>query len=103
MGPETMDAVTDEVRKRVRADDPHTSLLAAERSTAFAGPHKERIAAALASGPMTAAEIGALTGLTVVQCDRRLPELQREGRTAVLQDAHGNDITRNNYRVWRLA
>jgi predicted ArsR family transcriptional regulator len=98
-----MTEALDDVRLRVRANDPATSVIAAERALRFAGTHKERIVSALVFGPRTAAEIGAATGLTVVQVDRRTVELQRQGVIEVVQDSAGNDITRNNYRVWQIA
>lgn len=48
----------------------------------------------------TASEIAAITGLTVVQIDRRLPDLQRANRAQVVQ-FEGADLIRNGYRVWR--
>ena len=51
---------------------------------------------------MTAKEIAGVTQLTVVQIDRRLPELERKGKTEVVKSA-GVELTRNGFRVWRLA
>ena len=86
----------------VRANDPITSVIAAEGASAFAGSHCARIKAALKElVTATPAEIGAFAGLTVVQVDRRLPELQRENETEVVQ-FEGSDLIRNGYRVWRL-
>lgn len=83
----------------VRAHDPLTSVLAAEAVGAFSGPHCERILAALAQGPGTADELMDRTGLTVVQIDRRLPELFRNGKAQVVQ-VDGEDLIRDGYRVW---
>lgn len=89
-----------QVQHLVRASDPMTSVLAAERATAFAGGHCARILAALnLYGPSTAAELQSYTGLTVVQADRRLPDLAKAGRARVVQ-SNGDDLTRNGYRVW---
>lgn len=86
---------------RARLLDPHTSQQAAAEAAVFAGSHCERICAALEDGPMSAKEISRATGLTVVQVDRRLPELERQGRTQVVK-VDGIDLTRNGYRVWRI-
>lgn len=84
----------------VRASDPLTSVMAAERSTAFSGGHCARILAALKLyGPSTAAELQNYTGLTVVQADRRLPDLAKAGQARVVQ-SNGADLTRKGYRVW---
>ena len=87
---------------RFRTSDPVTSKEAAMGAAAFAATHSERICAALETGTMTAADISRATGLTVVQIDRRLPELQRSGRVQVAQ-LDGCDLVRDGYRVWRLA
>lgn len=86
----------------VRAHDPLTSVLAAEAASAFSGPHCERILTALGNGPATAHELQARTGLTVVQIDRRLPELFRYGKARVVQ-VNGEDLIRDGYRVWEVA
>ena len=41
----------------------------------------------------------AFTGLTVVQADRRLPELRRAGKVRVVQFG-GADLIRGGARVW---
>jgi hypothetical protein len=41
-----------------------------------------------------------MAGLTLVQTDRRLPELQSAGLADVLKDALGNDVIVSGYRVW---
>lgn len=90
------------IKKRVRAQDPVSSVQAAERSARFANSHKGRILFALeclCSG--TAREIGDSSGLSVVQVDRRLIELQRDKLIEVPQ-LDGNDLMRDGYRVWRL-
>ena len=89
-----------QVQHLVRASDPLSSVLAAEGAMAFAGGHCERILAALANGRQaTPHELQEDTGLTVVQIDRRLPELQRAGKARVVQMA-GEDLTRGGARVW---
>ena len=92
----------DEVKLRVRAHDPVSSVLAAECSMEFSNTHKGRIQTALKKlGTATAHEIGEACGLSVVQTDRRLPELLRDGAAEVLQLA-GEDVMRDGFRVWRL-
>lgn len=83
----------------VRAHDPLSSVLAAERTPQFAGGHCARILAALRSQPATAHELQATTGLTVVQIDRRLPELLKAGHARVVQ-LGGEDQMRGGARVW---
>lgn len=83
----------------VRAHDPLTSVYAAERSARFSEGHCKYILDALKRHPATAHELQASTGLTVVQIDRRLPELQRAGKARVVQVA-GEDLTRCGARVW---
>ena len=83
----------------VRAHDPLTSVMAAEAASAFSGPHCERILLALKQGAGTAQELMDRTGLTVVQIDRRLPELFRNGKARVVQ-FNGEDLIRDGYRVW---
>ncbi len=84
---------------RARLLDPTTSKAAAASAAAFAPSHAQRICNALEAGTMTAAEISRCTGLTVVQIDRRMPELQRAGRVRVVQ-IDGKDLIRDGYRVW---
>ena len=90
------------IKKRVRAQDPATSVAAAERSLKFSTTHKGRILAALDRlGTGTADEIGMVAKLSVVQVDRRLPELARDDLAEVLQIGD-SDATRDGFRVWRL-
>lgn len=86
----------------VRASDPITSVIAAEKSALFSGKQKERIMAAfpLASS-MTAKDISLATGLSVEQVCRRLPELQIQGVLSVVKDASGDDLMIDGYRVWK--
>lgn len=91
-----------EMRFRARATDPLSSIQAADGAALFAGPHKDRIVNALTSlKNATAHEIAHATGLTVVQVDRRLPELKRDGVARVLELA-GDDVMRGGFRVWVL-
>lgn len=84
----------------VRASDPLSSVMAAESAIKFAGNHCDRILAALSNGNQaTAHELEALTGLTVVQVDRRLPELLRYGKARAVQRG-GMDLLRGGARVW---
>ena len=83
----------------VRAHDPLTSVMAAEAASAFSGPHCERILLALKQGAGTAQELMDRTGLTVVQIDRRLPELFRNGKARVVQ-VDGQDLISDGFRVW---
>ena len=85
---------------RARASDPMTSLTAAIRSNRFAESHAGRILAALKQhGPMTAHDLS-VVGLTVVQADRRLPELARMRLATVVQHPDGEDLVRGGCRVW---
>lgn len=94
-----------DTRFRVRTHDPDTSVRAANRANKFASSHCDRILAALADRDLTAKEIGARAGLTVVQVARRTTDLQRAGRIAVAQTSDGVgglcDLERDGFRVWR--
>lgn len=83
----------------VRARDPLSSVMAAERTPKFASGHCARILAALAKGQATPHEMQKATGLTVVQIDRRLPDLQKAGKARVVQQG-GEDLMRGKSRVW---
>ncbi|MDP4074960.1 hypothetical protein [Acidovorax sp. A1169] len=86
----------------VRAADPATSVDAAESAQLFKASHAERIVAALEQhGPKTAHELTVRTRLTVVQIDRRLPELSKAKRARVVQ-VDGRDLTREGFRVWEV-
>lgn len=68
-----------------RKSDPIQSHEAAARAAVFAGPHRERIVAALKKhGPMTAHELERFTGLHYVQIDRRMNEARRLGEARAL-------------------
>ncbi|MDA8522004.1 hypothetical protein [Acidovorax sp. NCPPB 4044] len=86
----------------VRAHDPVSSQIAAERVPDFGGQQWARILKALALGPATAKELQLPTGLTVVQIDRRLPDLRALGLARVVQ-VGGQDLMRDGFRVWEAA
>lgn len=86
---------------RARNTDPSTSHQAAARAAYFVDGHKDRICKALAwlatmNQPATADRIASASGLTVVQVDRRLPEMQRDG----VAEPTGEDV--GGFRCWRL-
>ena len=86
-----------------RSSDPITSHQAAFKSVHFKGGHCERILDALQThGPLAACQMD-IIGLTVVQADRRLPELAKSGLILMLMTDDGAEVTRNGCRVWRLA
>lgn len=86
---------------RVRSSDPVSSVIAAESASLFAGKHKDRILHALEKlSSATAHDISKVTGLTVVQVDRRLPELKRDGAAEVVESSPGVDLLRDGFRVW---
>jgi len=88
--------------KNVRASDPITSVIAAERSALFSGKQKERILASIQPGTsMTAKDMSGATGLTVEQVCRRLPELQTSGYLQVVKDASGEELMSDGYRIWK--
>jgi hypothetical protein len=84
---------------RARASDPATSHLAASNASKFAESHAGRIHLALIGKNLTAHELSTITGLSVVQIDRRLPDLKRAGLARVQRLADG-DVVRGGFRVW---
>lgn len=85
---------------RSRSNDPDTSKQAGKNAARFADSHAGRILAALKlHGPMTAHELH-IVGLTVVQCDRRLPEIAKAGLARVVKLDDGADMVRGGFRVW---
>lgn len=89
------------IQRRARRTDPHTSHAAAQRSARFAGSHAARILAVFQATPgytYTADELAGVTGLSIVQICRRLPELSEIEVVRV----GGMDLERDGYRVWRL-
>jgi hypothetical protein len=102
-----MNTNTSTAAPRARASDPGTSHAAAHHSHAFSGSHATRILTAVRlicgdGDGATAKDIAAVTGLTVVQIDRRLPELERHGHVQVAGDENARDLVRDGYRVWEL-
>ena len=96
-----LDAQIYETYHRARKTDPATSHAAAARAGEFAAGHASRILAALQdNGPSTADEIAHATGLTVVQVDRRLPEMQRSGIAAPTGETRLS-ASRVPQRVWK--
>ena len=86
--------------RRARRPDPETSHTAARNAERFAASHAGRILESLKEGPRTAHGLSAMTGLTIEQIDRRLPELKRDGMAAVMLDELGNAVVVGGYRVW---
>jgi len=80
---------------RARRRDPSTSHDAAKRAERFAQSHIGRILSTFQAhrGTWTAQELSSLTGLTVVQIDRRLHEIPQIERTGGVIDG---------YTCWRL-
>lgn len=88
----------DDIKPVARRTDPQTSHDAANRAEKFAASHAGRILAALKEhGPGTPAALSGHTGLTVVQIDRRLPELRAIGLAWPTGEILGG------YRVWKCA
>jgi len=93
-----MSAVLSFTDTRSRRTDPETSKLAGINAARFANSHKARILAALKQhGPRSAHELSLLIGLTIVQIDRRLPEM---GSAVAVMKQGGEDVTRGGCRVW---
>ena len=86
---------------RARKSDPVTSHIAAKNAERFAASHAGRIMEALKEGPRTAAGLAAMTGLTVEQCCRRLPELHKANLAEPMSHEDGGDVVVNGYRFWR--
>lgn len=83
----------------VRASDPLSSVMAAERAQQFASGHCATILAALVGTQSTVHDLAARTGLEVVQIARRLPQLKEAGKAQVVQRG-GMDLMRGGARVW---
>ena len=86
---------------RARRTDPITSHTAARNAGRFANSHKGRILDALQLGPQTAHGIAQVTGLTVVQVDRRASEMERSGLIEYIKAEDGQDFCVGGFRVWR--
>ena len=90
-----------DAKPRARKTDPVTSHAAAIASMRFSAGQKGRILAALKQhGQRSPYELSQLIGLTVVQIDRRLPELARDSLARVVKLDDGADMVRNGCRVW---
>jgi len=85
--------------RRARKSDPATSKQAAVNAGRFAESHASRILAELRKSVATAHRLSELTGLTVVQIDRRLPELERAGLARPVM-VLGQQLVIGGYRVW---
>lgn len=85
----------------VRASDPITSVMAAERSTLFSVTQQSRILYELDAGPLTAKAIGAQAGMTVEQVCRRLPELEAAKLIEVVLLEDGTPRIVDACRVWK--
>lgn len=94
-------AIDFEPRRAARSTDPVTSQHAAASAARFASSHAGRILACLVDhGPATAHELSHRTGLSVVQIDRRLPDLEKTRRAKVVMDTDGEPLVRGGARVW---
>lgn len=76
-----------------RTTDPAVSHAAAARAKRWIPTHEEQILGVMWR-PLIAAEIAKFTGLTVVQVDRRMPELQAAGNVRLT----GRE--RDGFREW---
>lgn len=76
-----------------RSTDPATSHAAAKRARALAYTHADAITGALWR-PMTPRELEPLTGLTVVQIDRRRKELIEAGLVRL------TGVERDGFQEW---
>lgn len=91
--------------RRARTTDPLTSHAAADGAAKFADSHAARILHVLQDAPpdgMCASEISDVSGLTVVQIDRRTIELQRKGLIRTVQ-RNGRDLIVGGMRCWEVA
>ena len=80
---------------RARRTDPATSHEAGLKAHVFAASQAGRILAALTlHGAQSASQLSLIMGLTVVQLDRRLPELKKQGLARLTGDVFGG------CRVW---
>ena len=79
-----------------RSTDPIQCHDAADRAARFSGGHKARIVAALREhGWMCAHELERVTGLTVVQIDRRMHELVKAGEVSAVNVGAGVPLLRS--------
>ncbi len=88
--------------RAARRNDPETSKAAARHASKFSESHAGRILLALQQhGPRTPKELEQLIGLSVVQIDRRLPDLKSAKLAEVVKLDDGADAVRQGCRVWR--
>jgi predicted Rossmann fold nucleotide-binding protein DprA/Smf involved in DNA uptake len=88
----------DSIVPRARNGDALTSHEAAERAKAFAQDHRASILGVMWR-PMTADAVARVTGLSIEQVCRRLPEMEREGTVRLT----GNTVkgaNGSNFREW---
>lgn len=101
MSPANQLSIDFDAKTHARRSDPVTSHAAALKAIHFAAGHKGRILAALKQhGPRSPAELAQLIGLTIVQIDRRLPELAKEGLARVVTLDDGAVMVKDGCRVW---
>jgi hypothetical protein len=81
-------AITDLTPIRARRTDPATSHRAAADSVRFAGSHAGRILACLKThGRRDTHQLSLITGLTIVQIDRRKKEMEEAGLIRTADDS----------------
>ena len=81
-------AITDLTPIRARRTDPATSHRAAAQSVRFAGSHAGRILACLKThGRRDTHQLSLITGLTIVQIDRRKKEMEEAGLIRTVDDS----------------
>lgn len=99
-----MNIIFDDIQavRRARRTDPSTSKVAAQNSKRFSASHAGRIFEALKEGPRTAAGLSAMTGLSVEQVCRRLPELRTAHLAEPIYKNEEFELVVNGYRVWKL-
>ena len=81
------------MRPLARNSDPSTSHAAGRAARAWSMTHRDQILGVLWR-PMIASEIAKFTGLTVVQIDRRMPELEQAS------EARLTGFERDGMREW---
>lgn len=89
----------DSLIPRARNGDAITSHEAAKHAQAFAHDHKACILGVMYR-PMDASRIAKLTGLTVVQVCRRLPDLERQGAIRLTGNITVGIDGQAQYREW---
>jgi hypothetical protein len=90
-------------KRRARRSDPDTSKAAAVKAERFAQSHSGKIMWAMSClQSSTAHGIASATGLTVVQIDRRLPELWRQDKIQRVLLPNGKFQSIGGFTVWEL-